>query len=75
MDKKDVTRRIKEKARALGFMGIAVARAEHMDEEANRLEQRLNQNYHGEMSYLENHINFSNTIVINTNHITVITGV
>ncbi|MEM9546455.1 MAG: tRNA epoxyqueuosine(34) reductase QueG [Bacteroidota bacterium] len=55
MDKKDVTRRIKKKAQELGFMGIAVAKAEHMDEEANRLEQWLNQNYQGEMSYLENH--------------------
>lgn len=55
MDKNEITRRVKDKAREMGFMGIAISKAEHMDEEAIRLEKWLNQNHHGEMSYLENH--------------------
>jgi epoxyqueuosine reductase len=55
MNKIETTRQIKDKAKELGFMGIAIAKAEHMDEEANRLEDWLNQNNHGEMSYLENY--------------------
>jgi len=55
MDKKEITRTIKAKAKEMGFMGIAIAKAEHMDEEAARLENWLTQNNHGEMSYLENY--------------------
>ena len=55
MDKKEITRLIKTQAKELGFMGIAIAKAEYMDVEAKRLEKWLNQNYHGEMSYMENH--------------------
>lgn len=55
MDKKEITRRLKHKAEEMGFMGISVAQAQHMDPEARRLEQWLNQNHHGEMSYMENH--------------------
>ena len=55
MDKKETTRQIKEKAKEIGFMGIAIAKAEHMDHEAIRLENWLNQNNQGEMSYLENY--------------------
>ena len=36
-------------------MGAGIARAEHMDAEAVRLEQWLKQVYHGEMSYMANH--------------------
>lgn len=55
MDRKEVTRLVKSKAEELGFMGIAIAKAEHMDEEAKNLESWLNQGYHGKMSYMENH--------------------
>ncbi|MDF1699440.1 MAG: tRNA epoxyqueuosine(34) reductase QueG [Saprospiraceae bacterium] len=55
MDKKDRTQLLKQQALDMGFMGIAIAKAEHMDEEAIRLENWLNQNNHGEMSYLENY--------------------
>ena len=55
MDKNQKTRLIKDKAAELGFMGITLAKAEHMDEEASRLEDWLNQGFQGEMSYLENH--------------------
>lgn len=43
------------KAESLGFSAIAVAKAEHMDEEARRLEQWLNGGQHGSMAYMENH--------------------
>jgi len=46
---------IKESALRHGFMGAGIARAEHMDAEAVRLEQWLKQGYHGEMSYMANH--------------------
>ncbi len=36
-------------------MGAGIARAEHMDAEAVRLEQWLKKGYHGEMSYMANH--------------------
>ncbi|MBL0009391.1 MAG: hypothetical protein IPP25_20015 [Saprospiraceae bacterium] len=46
---------IKESAIRHGFMGAGIARAEHMDAEAIRLEQWLKQGYHGEMAYMANH--------------------
>ncbi|MEI6864722.1 MAG: tRNA epoxyqueuosine(34) reductase QueG [Flavicella sp.] len=48
------TRLIKEKALALGFTSIGVAKAEFLEEEAPKLEQWLKKGYQGEMSYLEN---------------------
>ncbi|HMS68021.1 MAG TPA: tRNA epoxyqueuosine(34) reductase QueG, partial [Saprospiraceae bacterium] len=50
-----ITRLFKEEAYRLGFSGIAIAKAQFMEEEAKNLEAWLNQNYHGEMSYMENH--------------------
>jgi epoxyqueuosine reductase len=38
-----------------GFMGVGISRAEHMDEEAKRLEEWLSKGYHGEMNYMANH--------------------
>ncbi len=55
MDKTRTTKQIKHKALELGFMGIAIAKAEHMSKEALHLEQWLNKGFHGEMSYMENH--------------------
>ncbi len=49
------TRLIKEEALRLGFDFIGFAKAEKMDEEAKRLETWLNQNHHGQMSYMANH--------------------
>ena len=46
---------IKETALRQGFMGAGIARAGHMDEEAERLEQWLSKGYHGEMAYMANH--------------------
>lgn len=53
--KQQLTQQIKQKALDLGFSGIALAKAEFMEEEARNLENWLNQNYHGEMAYMENH--------------------
>ncbi len=55
MDKSTTTRLIKQKAKALGFFGINVAKAQFMEEEARNLEAWLNKGLHGEMNYLEDH--------------------
>jgi epoxyqueuosine reductase len=55
MNKTEITHHIKAKAIDLGFLGITMAKAEFMEEEARNLEQWLNQNYHGEMHYMSNH--------------------
>ena len=49
------TKLIKEEALQLGFMSCGISRAEFLEEEAPRLEQWLNENRNGEMSYMENH--------------------
>ena len=46
---------ISQKATELGFSGIGFARAERLDKEAKHLEQWLGRQYHGKMSYMENH--------------------
>ncbi len=55
MSKSSYAIQIKAKAAEMGFFLCTVAKAEFMTEEAMRLEQWLNQNYQGEMSYLNNH--------------------
>jgi epoxyqueuosine reductase len=55
MDKTALKRFLIEKAREHGFDEVRVAKAEFMEEEAHRLEDWLNNNHHGEMSYLEDH--------------------
>lgn len=55
MDKDKITYDLKSKAGALGFSGVAIAKAEHMDAEARRLESWLSSGYHGQMGYMENH--------------------
>ena len=49
------TRKLKEMALRHGFMGVGVAKAERMDEEAGRLENWLSKGFHGEMGYMANH--------------------
>ena len=46
---------IKAEAKRLGFMSCGISKAEFLEQEAPRLENWLNQNMHGEMSYMENH--------------------
>lgn len=47
--------RIKKRALELGFMACGIAKAEFLEKEASRLENWLNENRHGKMSYMENH--------------------
>ncbi len=49
------TNLIKTEAKRLGFLSCGISKAEFLEEEAPRLEKWLNQNMHGEMSYMENH--------------------
>lgn len=49
------TKLIKTEAKRLGFLSCGISRAEFLEEEAPRLENWLNRNMHGEMSYMENH--------------------
>ncbi len=49
------TRFLKEAALRHGFMGAGIAKAGHMDLEADLLEQWLAKGYHGEMGYMANH--------------------
>ena len=46
---------IRQEAQRLGFSSIGFAQAEHMDEEARRLEEWLHRDYHGKMGYMANH--------------------
>lgn len=55
MSKAKHTSLIRQEAYRLGFDFIGFAKAERLDEEAQRLEQWLNQGMHGKMSYLANH--------------------
>ena len=46
---------IKEEAKRLGFLSCGISKAGFLEEEAPRLESWLNNNRHGQMSYMENH--------------------
>ena len=46
---------IKSEAKRLGFMSCGISKAGFLEQEAPRLENWLNQNHHGQMSYMENH--------------------
>ena len=49
------TNLVKKVALELGFSFVGVAKARQLDDEAKRLEEWLNRNYQGEMSYMANH--------------------
>lgn len=49
------TELIKAEAKRLGFSFCGIAKAGFLEEEAPRLENWLNQNYHGKMDYMNNH--------------------
>lgn len=55
MNPEEKSRVIKKIASDLGFLSVGISKAEHMTEEAHRLEQWLSSNYNGSMSYMENH--------------------
>jgi len=46
---------IKQEAQRLGFLSCGISKAGFLEEEAPRLEQWLNANMHGQMSYMSNH--------------------
>ena len=46
---------IKRHAKRLGFLDCGIAKADFLEKEAPRLESWLQNNYHGEMQYMENH--------------------
>ena len=49
------TNLIKAEAKRLGFLSCGISKAEFLEDEAPRLENWLNKNMHGEMSYMANH--------------------
>lgn len=49
------THLLRQEAESLGFSFVGIAKATHMDEEARRLEEWLNQHKHGQMHYMANH--------------------
>ena len=49
------TKNIKSEAKRLGFMSCGISKAGFLEEDAPRLEKWLNNNMHGQMSYMENH--------------------
>jgi epoxyqueuosine reductase len=55
MDTLAATMKVRQKARELGFDQCGFARAEPLVQEAFQLENWLNQNLHGTMSWMENH--------------------
>lgn len=55
MNKSDATQFIKSLALEQGFMSVGISQAAFMEPEAKRLESWLNQDYHGQMSYMANH--------------------
>lgn len=49
------TQFIKSEAQRLGFLSCGISKAGFLEEEAPRLENYLNQDFNGQMSYMENH--------------------
>lgn len=53
--RKDRAELIKRKAKELGFFFCGISKADFLNEEAPRLEDWLKNDFHGKMSYMENH--------------------
>jgi epoxyqueuosine reductase len=54
MDRRDQTIAVKRFAQQLGFAYVGISKAEHLEEEAPRLEAWLKAGRHGRMGYMEN---------------------
>jgi epoxyqueuosine reductase len=54
-NKEKYTKLIKAEAQRLGFLSCGISKAGFLEEEAPRLENWLNNNMNGQMSYMENH--------------------
>ena len=55
LNKTSITNFIKSEAKRLGFLSCGISKSGFLEQEAPRLENWLNQNQHGQMSYMENH--------------------
>ncbi len=55
MKQSNYTQLIKTEAKRLGFDYCGISKAEFLEEEAPRLENWLNKNMHGQMSYMQNY--------------------
>lgn len=55
MDKATLTQLLKSKALAYGFDEVGISKAEILNEDAQYLQEWLNQGMHGQMSYMVNH--------------------
>lgn len=55
MPSQNLSEKIKDKAKLLGFMSCGISKAEFLEKEAPILENWLNQNYNGKMAYMANH--------------------
>ncbi len=55
MDKDQLSKNIKAKAEALGFLSCGISKAEFLEAEATILENWLQNNYNGKMAYMANH--------------------
>ena len=53
--KSEYSKLIKAEAVRLGFLSCGISKAGFLEDEAPRLENWLNQNRHGQMTYMENH--------------------
>lgn len=53
--KQKYSKMIKDEAQKLGFLFCGISKAEFLEDEAPRLEKWLNNNYNGEMAYMNNH--------------------
>ena len=53
--KEKYTKLIKAESKRLGFLSCGISKATFLEEEAPRLENWLNNNHQGQMSYMENH--------------------
>ena len=54
-NKEKYTQIIKAESKRLGFLSCGISKADFLEEEAPRLENWLNNNMQGQMSYMENH--------------------
>jgi epoxyqueuosine reductase len=53
--KEQYSKIIKQEAQRLGFLSCGISKADFLEQEAPRLEKWLNNQMHGQMSYMENH--------------------
>jgi len=54
-NKLEVNELIKNKAKELGFSAIGISKADILEKESHYLKQWLDNGFHGEMNYMENH--------------------